>query len=453
MWCLCHKTGMDSEIDLNTADRNVLIGIISQQQAIIEGLEKRVARLEGNAKPDASRRMPGLKPKTGRKPARPKGSRKPRRHGFARTRMTPTQRVEHVMEQCPGCGTRLSGGWTQRTREVIDLPQVPVQVTEHAYIARTCPLCQRCCAPPTELDAIVLGRQRLGINLISLVAALREEARLPWRTIQWYLDTVHGLRLSLEAIVDATRRVAAQAQTELTGILERVWGSPVVHADETGWREDGHNGYVWTFSTPTERYFLRQGRGKDVVDAVLGQELAGVLVSDFYAACHHYGGPKQRCWAHLLRDMHGLRSSYPKDGSLARWADGIHQLCRQAAAFRHPAEKQRRAAQLALERRLLALCRPYMHDPSAVQAKLCRRMERHIKELFVFVAEPEVPPDNNAVERSLRPVVISRKISGGTRSKQGTGTKMTLASIFGTWRAQGLNPLTSCRQLLTSPQL
>ena len=163
--------------------------------------------------------------------------------------------------------------------------------------------------------------------------------------------------------------------------------------------------------------------------------------------------PKQRCWAHLLRDIHDLRSSYPKDGTLARWANGIHQLYRQAAAFRHPAEKQRRAAQLALERRLLALCRPYLHDPSAVQAKLCRRMERHIKELFVFVAEPEVPPDNNAAERSLRPVVISRKISGGTRSKQGTGTKMTLASIFGTWRAQSLNPLTSCRQLLTSPQL
>ena len=62
-----------------------------------------------------------------------------------------------------------------------------------------------------------MGRQRLGINLISLVAALREEARLPWRTIQWYLDTVHGLRLSLGAIVDATRRVLP-AQTELTGI-------------------------------------------------------------------------------------------------------------------------------------------------------------------------------------------------------------------------------------------
>ena len=253
--------------------------------------------------------------------------------------------------------------------------------------------------------------------------------------------------------MDATRRVAGQAQAELVGILERIRGSPVVHADETGWREDGRNGYVWTFSTPTQRYFLRRGRGKAVVDEVLGPDFAGVLVSDFYAAYHHYDGPKQRCWAHLLRDVHGLRVLYPQDHRLAQWADAVHQLYRQAAAFTHPAEKQRRAAQLVLEKRLLALCRPFLDDPLAVQAKLCRRMENHIKELFVFVAQPEVPPDNNAAERSLRHLVVSRKISGGTRSEPGTDTKMTLASIFGTWRAQGLNPLTACRRLLTSPQL
>ena len=69
------------------------------------------------------------------------------------------------------------------------------------------------------------------------------------------------------------------------------------------------------------------------------------------------------------------------------------------------------------------------------------------------MAEPEAPPDNTAAERSRRPVVISRKISGGTRSEQGTDTKMTPASIFGAWRAQSLNPLTTCRQMLTSPQV
>ena len=69
------------------------------------------------------------------------------------------------------------------------------------------------------------------------------------------------------------------------------------------------------------------------------------------------------------------------------------------------------------------------------------------------MAEPAVPSDNNAAERSLRHLVISRKVSGGTRSERGTERKMTLASLFGTWRAQGLNPLAVCRQLLVSPLL
>ncbi len=189
------------------------------------------------------------------------------------------------------------------------------------------------------------------------------------------------------------------------------------------------------------------------MDEALGEAFSGVLVSDFYAAYHHYDGPKQRCWAHLLRDIHDLVALYLKDAPLARWAVAVHRLYEEAKAFSHPQAQRRRVAQLALERKLLAICHPFLADPLAVQGKLCRRIERHIKELFVFVAEPDVPADNNAAERSLRHLVISRKVSGGTRSEQGTESKMTLASIFGAWRAQGLNPLAACRQLLTSPQV
>ena len=52
------------------------------------------------------------------------------------------------------------------------------------------------------------------------------------------------------------------------------------------------------------------------MDEALGESFSGVLVSDFYAAYHHYDGPKQRCWAHLLRDIHDLVALYPKDTSL-----------------------------------------------------------------------------------------------------------------------------------------
>ena len=63
-----------------------------------------------------------------------------------------------------------------------------------------------------------------------------------------------------------------------------------------------------------------------VVDEVLGESFEGILVSDFYAAYHHYPGLKQRCWAHLLRDIHTLKALYPEDAVLARWAHGAQQL-------------------------------------------------------------------------------------------------------------------------------
>ncbi len=204
---------MDTEVDLTTADRAVLIASIAQlqatvleQQRVIERLERRIAELEGQAK-------------SGRQPPVKQQPRKQRRHGFARRRMTSTQRVEHVrveyvMENGPDCGTHLTGGWTQRTREVIELPVAPVRVTEHVYIARTCPArtcpartcpaCRRGCTPPAGLDGVVLGRQGRGVNLLSLVATLREEARMPFRTIQRYLDTVQQRRVSEGAIVGPT---------------------------------------------------------------------------------------------------------------------------------------------------------------------------------------------------------------------------------------------------------
>ncbi len=275
------------------------------------------------------------------------------------------------------------------------------------------------------------------------------KARLPCRTIQWYLDTVHGLHLSLGAIVDATRKVAGQAQRELAGILERIRGSPVVHADEVA---GGRTQRLRVdFQQPDLRYFLRRNRGKAVVDEVLGDEFAGVLVSDFYAAYHHYDGPKQRCWAHLLRDIHDLRVLYPE---ITDCPSGPMPYINSIAA---KAFTRRQSSSGALPN----WSWKDASWPSAVPSWMTRRRHkpncadawRTTSRNSVFVAHPEVPPDNNAAERSLRPVVISRKVSGGTRSERGTETKMTLASIFGTWRAQGLNPLSACQQLLASPQL
>ena len=70
----------------------------------------------------------------------------------------------------------------------------------------------------------------------------------------------------------------------------------------------------------------------------------------------------------------------------------------------------------------------------------------------MFVADPRVPADTNAAARGRRHLVTCRKLSGGTRSAAGSATTMTLASLFGTWRALGLTPFHQCQHLLSAPQ-
>jgi transposase len=456
---------VNSERDLTTASREDLLVIIAQQQeliadlratlsqtqAIVVQLQERIAYLEARLGGKGSGGPPGNKPANA-KPQAEKKPRKPRSKGFARRRLAATRVVEHALDQCPDCGGKLRGGWVQRRREVIELPLVPAEVVEHRYIARICPCCNKRRLPRADLGGVVVGQQRLGVNLVSLTVTLREEGRLPVRTIQWYLRTVHGLSLSVGEIVGLSHQSARQAKPAVEAIKQTIRKSPAVCADETGWRQNGHNGYVWTFSTPRERLFLRRGRNKEVVDEVLGDGFGGVVVSDFYAAYDHYPGLHQRCWPHLLRDIHSLKNIYPDDACLAQWAEAVQDLYAQAKGFHSTDARARQQAQKGLERQLLRLSLPFADDPLAVQARLCRRVRRYAKELFVFVGELGVPADNNLAERSLRHLVTARKISGGTRSQAGTATKMALASLFGTWRAQGLNPFLQCRALLTSPQ-
>jgi hypothetical protein len=302
------------------------------------------------------------------------------------------------------------------------------------------------------LDGVVAGRQRLGVRLVSLIATLREVGRLPLAVIQHLLQALYGLRLSVGGITGALARVAARAQPLLGEIRAAIRASPVVHGDETGWRENGRNGYAWTFSTPTERVFVRGSREKAMVDAVLGADFSGVLVTDFYAAYDHYAGLKQRCWAHLLRDIHDLTTQHPTEAGVQGWAKAVSALYQRAVAAR-PTPAERVPQQRAFEREVLTLCQPYLADETAPQAVLCRRIAKYLPELFVFVADPRVPPTNNAAERSLRPLVTARKISGGTRSAAGSATKMTLASVFGTWHVRGRNPFHECLALLSAPQV
>lgn len=422
---------------------------VNRLRAALDAAQARISELEAKKTPP-----PAFVKANG--PQRPKQPRKPRapEQNRARRLETPTQVVEHRLTCCPTCQGRLGGGHLARRRQVVDLPPPPpVAVIEHQVFRGWCSFGHAWREAPLDLAGQVLGQGRIGVGIASLVAHLRLVVRAPIRVIQAWLASVHGLRLSVGEISDLLRRVAAHGQAALTQVRERIRASPVVQADETGWRENGQNGYVWFAGTPTgERYFeYHHSRAGAVINTLLGEDFGGVLGSDFYAAYNNTpGGRHQRCWAHLLRDLHALKADHPASLEVVVWAKAVKEVYLLASAWlAEGVERQRACRELVLLIR--ALGEQFAQAKGHPCQALAKRLLRHQDELFVFVLVPGVSADNNLAERSLRPLVIARKISGGSRSPTGSQTCMTLTSLFQTWSAHGLNPLVECRRLLQSP--
>jgi transposase len=436
----------------------------------------RIATLEAQVADLAAKKTPPpsfFKANAPDRPLKPR-TKRAAEHNHGRPRQAATQIVEHPITHCPDCGSALGGVQIGRTRQVIELPlPPPVEIIEHRVQRGWCSACRRWQEAELDLRGQVLGHQgRFGVGLAALVTHLRTTLRLPLRPIQAYLADLYGLRLSLGALVRLLQQVAVAAGPTVEQIRTRVRQRAVVHADETSWREAGQNGYAWLVATPEgERYVVyHHSRAGAVINDLLGEGFGGVLVSDFYAGYNDTpGGQHQRCWVHLLRDLHALGTAYAADLSrqgleVRSWVAAVLALWQQiqwARALGPPAASGARRPRLQPEQReaaaerclleLQTLGAQFIEQRDHPCHALAWRLWHFQGELLTCVRRPDVPADNNAAERAIRPLVIARKISGGTRAPTGSRTYMTLYSLVATALASGHNPLTACQQVLHGP--
>lgn len=450
--------------DLLTAPRGELIQLIYELTERIEILESELARVKSE-KGRNDNDLPQSKTPSWVKPNKKhkkKATRKKRGTAYSRQKEVPTEQIFHTAENCSGCGDVLLGKPTVAyTHQIIDIPVVSYTVTEHVVLRRWCLRCHKQSMPKVDLSQHALGKKRIGINLASAITTMRDRLRLPLGMIKVYLKTFHGLSLSEGEIVKILDTVAKKGKPQYDSLLEQIRNSHAVHADETGGRQNGINGYFWSFSTDKVHYLLyRKSRGKQVVEEVVGtdsERFNGVLTTDFYAAYNTYAGFHQRCWVHYLRDIHELKDEYKKHPPLNRWAKQVKQIYEEAKAYNGPDPnlpiglqiQERLQKQREFEQRLKAACLPYVKKDTPMST-LAARAITFLPELFVFIRFPHVRSDNNPAERIIRHMVVARKISGGTKTPKGSETKVILTSLFDTWQLQNLNPLKQCRLLLTS---
>ncbi len=413
--------------------------------------QQRIEELEGQKTPPP----PFVK---ANKPEKPKAVRKKRapEHNHARRRSaTPIQVVDHPITECPECHGHLSSVQVGRTRQVIEIaPPPPVEVIEHQIQRGWCSYGRKWREASLDLHDQVVGQGRIGVRLAATITTMRMALRLPIRLIQHWLATMHQMPLSLGAITDLLQRTAHHLKPVAEQIRNRVRGSPAVNADETGWREDGRNGYIWGMGTPEgDWYFERHAsRSGKIIDDLLGEDFTGVLTTDFYAGYNDTpGGKHQRCWVHLLRDLHKLKELHPNREDVRAWAMAVRQVYDEAVAIRPHAEAVRRTQREHGERQIRELGQQYGGEKGHPCQTLAKRLLRYQGELLVFLTAPGVEPDNNHAERMVRPLVVTRKISGGSRSKVGSDTHMILASVVQTCQAKANNVYHEILRLLQSP--
>ena len=233
-----HESGRAQQKELSEFE-----AIVQRQAERIAELEEEVARLRGGK----SSAVLAIKPS-----ASPKGkkTRKKRKHSFARRTLPATRVVCHAVEECPDCGRTLTGGSLKWRHQVVDIPAVRVEVTDHLFIERRCGVCGKRWTPDAELAlaGVVVGKKSVGIGLMCLTAYLKTVCRVPIGQIRKLVRAVWEVNISSGEIAEILHDVAELGSGVYDSLLDQVRGSPVAHGDETGWREDGVNGYLWSFS-------------------------------------------------------------------------------------------------------------------------------------------------------------------------------------------------------------
>jgi hypothetical protein len=241
------------------------------------------------------------------------------------------------------------------------------------------------------------------------------------------------------SLMELFKRCARLVEGVVPRLIEEYRAAPVKHADETSWRTDGRNGYVWLFATRELSIFqFGKSRSSKVAQAVFGKgPLPGTLVVDRYAGYNKAPCAIQYCYAHLLREVTDLDKEFPGEGEVSTFVSvAAPQLALAMGLRRQPItdeEFYRRSAQLRDEIQATMA--------NGAQHMGIRRIQDifrvHEARLFHWSFNRAIPAENNLAERDLRPSVVARKVSYGSVTDAGAQVRSTLTTVVTTLKKQG----------------
>jgi transposase len=364
----------------------------------------------------------------------------------------PSKVIDVHVDNCSNCHFNLLEQVPVRTvrRQVSELPEIQPVVIETRQHEVICPCCgeRQVGQLPEGLEA---GRY-FGPRLETLVTILHHEHHIGFERLVQICGDVFHLPLSEGGAVAMVQRAGQAVQAAAAAIWEQVRRSAIIGSDETSVRVNGRNYWHWVFvGGKGEYHLIVPSRGYDVIESFMGECEADVWVCDCWKAQLHAPSKLcQICLAHQIRNLQGLIDRRPQ----LRWAREMQALFRKAIRLGNRREQM---TERGYQRQVLILQkeleRLLQRRFSGLGTNLLERYRKYRDSLFVFLQHSDVPADNNACERALRPSVIHRKVMGSFRSEWGAQAYAALTTVLNTAKRNGESAFQKLASLMGTPVL
>jgi transposase/regulator of replication initiation timing len=433
----------------------------------VQTLEEQLAKDSHNShQPPSSDGLAKPKPKSLRpKSERPTGAQPGHPGHTLRLVEQPDRVVPHRVERCAHCGRALDRQAPDRVerRQVFDLPEPKLEVTEHQAEVKTCPCggVNRAAFPPEAL-----APAQYGPRVQSVAVYLGEYQLLPFDRVAEILRDLFACESFSQGALanfkaDCARRLEPVEQT----IRDLAKAAPVAGFDETGGRATGSLHWLHTVSTRLWTWdYAHPRRGTQAMDAAgILPEYRGRAVHDFWKSYFDYDCDHALCNAHLLRELLFLWEEQSQP-----WAKAMrdHLLAIKAAVATAsasgltalpPADQERFGqgyqriveagyAQNPLAQPLEGSKRRGRRKQSKAR-NLLDRFRDHPESILAFLRDLAVPFDNNQSERDLRMMKLRQKISGTFRSFGALENFCRIRGYVATARPPGLKALDALRRV------
>ena len=456
---------LDQARSLYRLGEDAVAELLVELSGRVNALEQRLSLNSGNSsKPPSSDglKKPALKPmntqslrkKTGKKPGG--------QQGHPGSTLQPAEKpdvtVEHRPDTCEHCHGKLENSLVvgMSRRQVFDIPQPKVVVTEHQMMTVRC----ECCGKETQATAPAGADKSVqyGPNILGVATYLHVAHLLPCKRTAEIIRNLTGASFSPGTLARAVRAADASLLSfdqRLTAALATV---PVKHVDETGVRVSGALHWFHTRSTKALcRVFHHVKRGGAAIADLLGY--TGTLVSDFFAGYVSLPCTHVFCCAHVLRELRFVDEAVGQYWAPMLFAtlDRINDAChrarerglRKVPGFRQMVRDFDHWVKKGLEANSQSSKDPSLNKARCLATRLSERRDDYLR----FLHDLSLPFTNNLAERDVRMSKVKQKISGCFRTDAGADTFCRIRSYTATCQRQGMNLLECLRSVFAGQTL